>query len=424
MILPHRERRTLMSDFLLPIERRARFFEGPKGQEQFEQYLKENPEFASEWEEQTDKHKDQFKGANTKIQPGDRFKDQYGVWRVSGPARGTQSMWEVYLESRGRGHAKVVDGSELLRFFEKVAADQSVKAAMRELEESLESFEEAMWAKGEEVPLEKLPEELQENVKNPPPEVQALKEKMVEKSRERLSKEGALRPGKMFVIVDTSVPGGKWVDEIIYDSASEADRVAEKLMARGKEVQVLDAVWYAPSEARLKALGMRSAASELSDRSKTPLSPASQKMASEQMLRRAFVPDGKGQLVWEGGVRTASGMRYADYLQSWWDDIEESTKKAVSRMDGAGKLTPVVKNSDYHFWKIQGSDPMGEGVDYLFEVDVRPDFQRGYISLKGRYSAGRMKLFELSMDVGLNATANSIGDSVVELLGRLIDRSA
>lgn len=47
-----------------------------------------------------------------------------------------------------------------------------------EFEETMESYEEAMWAKGEDVPLDKLPEELQENVENPPPGVQALREKM------------------------------------------------------------------------------------------------------------------------------------------------------------------------------------------------------------------------------------------------------
>ena len=50
--------------------------------------------------------------------------------------------------------------------------------AMTDFSEELEAYEEAMWAKGEDVPLDKLPEELQENVENPPPGVQALKEKM------------------------------------------------------------------------------------------------------------------------------------------------------------------------------------------------------------------------------------------------------
>ena len=43
-------------------------------------------------------------------------------------------------------------------------------------------FEEAMFSKGEDVALEDLPKELQENVKNPPPEVKDLKEDMQEES--------------------------------------------------------------------------------------------------------------------------------------------------------------------------------------------------------------------------------------------------
>jgi hypothetical protein len=53
------------------------------------------------------------------IKKGDRFEDQYGVWIVDGPAYGTVDMWEIYLSSRGKGHAKVESGSALLKHYTK-----------------------------------------------------------------------------------------------------------------------------------------------------------------------------------------------------------------------------------------------------------------------------------------------------------------
>ena len=73
----------------------------------------------------------------------------------------------------------------------------------------------------------------------------------------------AVEAGQKFVIVDTLVPGGRWVDNIIYDSSSEADRAAAYYATQGDvrrgHVQVIDAVWYAPAEARLRTTGMRAA---------------------------------------------------------------------------------------------------------------------------------------------------------------------
>ncbi len=70
----------------------------------------------------------------------------------------------------------------------------------------------------------------------------------------------AVKAGQKFVIVDVSVPGGRWIDNIIYDSSSEADRAAAKMRTpwwKARRVQVIDAVWYGPAEARLQATGMR-----------------------------------------------------------------------------------------------------------------------------------------------------------------------
>lgn len=78
-------------------------------------------------------------------------------------------------------------------------------------------------------------------------------------SKTATEKVAEVRPGQMFVIVNTK-DGGKWFDDILYDNVNEADRVVEAHFRRGVEgLQVMDAVWYAPAERKLRALGMRSA---------------------------------------------------------------------------------------------------------------------------------------------------------------------
>jgi len=64
-----------------------------------------------------------------------------------------------------------------------------------------------------------------------------------------------LRPGSQFVVVDISVPGGKMIGDIIV-GVKKADAKADKLRAKGNKVQVIDALWYAPARAKLKAAGL------------------------------------------------------------------------------------------------------------------------------------------------------------------------
>jgi len=65
-----------------------------------------------------------------------------------------------------------------------------------------------------------------------------------------------VRAGQYFVIVDISVPGGKLVRRELYRSVKGADKVAAKLNKQGRNVQVLDAMWYEPARAIMKAQGM------------------------------------------------------------------------------------------------------------------------------------------------------------------------
>ena len=79
-------------------------------------------------------------------------------------------------------------------------------------------------------------------------------------------KAAEVRPGQMFVIVDTK-KGGKWFDDIIYDDVAEADRTVRLLRQRGHEgLQGMDAVGYRPAEKRLRALGMRAASEQQAEK--------------------------------------------------------------------------------------------------------------------------------------------------------------
>lgn len=77
------------------------------------------------------------------------------------------------------------------------------------------------------------------------------------KKRTNTRRKNPVGPGQKFVIIDTSVPGGKWVDGVIYDGTAKADRKAKKLWQSGRKVQVIDAVWFEPSAERLRVTGMR-----------------------------------------------------------------------------------------------------------------------------------------------------------------------
>jgi predicted kinase len=80
--------------------------------------------------------------------------------------------------------------------------------------------------------------------------------------------EGA-RPGHMFVVVDTSVPGGRMIGEII-TGVKKADAKAAKLRAAGKDkVQVIDALWYGPAREKLVASGVLANEDDLDEAAST-----------------------------------------------------------------------------------------------------------------------------------------------------------
>jgi len=80
--------------------------------------------------------------------------------------------------------------------------------------------------------------------------VESLKTKAAE--AENLTE--AVKPGTYFAVVDIDVPGGKLL-EGPYKGVKKADQAAEKYRPK-KNVQIIDALWYNPARAKLKAAGM------------------------------------------------------------------------------------------------------------------------------------------------------------------------
>jgi len=131
----------------------GRFLEGPEGQKQFKEWLAKQPqETQDSWQEMNDKY-------------GDVVKDQH---KTATPS---------YVDSTVRDSLLPVEAAKL-------ATPSYVDDTVLENEIS----EESMFAQGEKVPLKDLPQELQDNVTDPPPAVEKLKQEMQEESM--MEKEG------------------------------------------------------------------------------------------------------------------------------------------------------------------------------------------------------------------------------------------
>lgn len=74
--------------------------------------------------------------------------------------------------------------------------------------------------------------------------------------------------GAYFVLVDVSKPGGRLVSKKLFQGLpglKKADAVVEKLRAKGRDVQVIDAAWYAPADELVAAATKGEAAEESED---------------------------------------------------------------------------------------------------------------------------------------------------------------
>jgi hypothetical protein len=74
--------------------------------------------------------------------------------------------------------------------------------------------------------------------------------------------------GNYFVLVDVSKPGGRLVSKKLFQGLpglKKADAVVEKLRAKGRDVQVIDAAWYAPADELVAAATKGEATEESED---------------------------------------------------------------------------------------------------------------------------------------------------------------
>jgi len=162
------------------------------------------------------------------------------------------------------------------------------------------------------------------------------------------SKVAEVRSGQKFVIIDTSVPGGKWVDEVIYDGTREADREAAKLMGQGRRVQVIDAVYYAPSEARLRALGMRAASEQEAEKLEAEAeaneaqADADRQKADAARMKEGWAEGAQGRKDWQAWFDQQSQEfqdKWNEMNEQYGDVVKEQYKTAAGGMYGYTKGT-------------------------------------------------------------------------------------
>mgnify|MGYP003977255775 FL=1 len=177
--------------------------------------------------------------------------------------------------------------------------------------------------------------------------------------RAALMRVAEVRPGQKFVIVETSVPGGRWMDDIIYDGTREADRVADKIRkSRPKAmwakypydagVQVIDAVWFGPAEAKLRALGMR-AASGLSWERRASEQRA-EKLEAEAEANEAQA-DADREKADAASDKAAAGGLYG-YTKGTQRDVEVTIRKAQRHASKLAKTLHAQDHQAIDFLKI------------------------------------------------------------------------
>jgi len=168
--------------------------------------------------------------------------------------------------------------------------------------------------------------------------------------RAALMRVAEVRPGQKFVIVETSVPGGRWMDDIIYDGTREADRVADKIRkSRPKAmwakypydagVQVIDAVWFGPSEDKLRALGMRAASEQRAE-----------KLEAEAEANEAQA-DADREKADAARMKESAGGLYG-YTKGTQRDVEVTIRKAQRHASKLAKTLHAQDHQAIDFLKI------------------------------------------------------------------------
>jgi hypothetical protein len=164
-----------------------------------------------------------------------------------------------------------------------------------------------------------------------------------------------LRPGKMFVIVDTSHPGGKWVDGELYDSVNKADMVADAIrLKRSKAqwnrdnytagIQVIDAAYFTPAMEHFNS--RLSSKSELPEELKENIEnpPPSVLKLREEMMNKS--KSATGRFAW------AEGEQGRKDWEKWFAEQDQDFQDTWKEMNE--KYKDVVK--DQHKTADQNSD--------------------------------------------------------------------
>jgi hypothetical protein len=196
----------------------ARFLEGPEGRKQFEAWMKTQPkETQDSWQKMNEEYgdvvKDKHKQAGRFPPEDDRGWERLGFQKLDSADEMHDYWWKsgelYYLNLDGwEEDAWEYQGTVSLAQAQSIANrdkhpdDAGFNKMGNKLKKATPSYvddvvlqnelaEEAMFAQGESVPLSDLPQELQDNVENPPPAVEKLKQEMEESM---MSKDGPLLP--------------------------------------------------------------------------------------------------------------------------------------------------------------------------------------------------------------------------------------
>jgi hypothetical protein len=151
-----------------------------------------------------------------------------------------------------------------------------------------------------------------------------------------------IRPGKMWVIVNTERPGGEWVDEFIYHSLQQADKVADTIRSKRPSsswdrdpysagIQVMDAAYYTPAMERVEALKMAGELpKELQENVENP-PPSVQKLKEEMMNKSRGAT---GRVAWAEGEQGRKDWEkwFAEQdpdFQDTWKEMNDKYKDVV-----------------------------------------------------------------------------------------------
>ena len=167
-----------------------------------------------------------------------------------------------------------------------------------------------------------------------------------------------VRPGKMWVIVNTERPGGEWVDEFIYHSLQQADKVADTIRSKrpgsswdrdpySAGIQVMDAAYYTPAMERVEALKMAGELpKELQENVENP-PPSVQKLKEEMMNkskgatgRVAWAEGEQGRKDWEKWFES-QGQEFQDTWKEMNDKYKDVVKDQHKTADQNSGLLPV-----------------------------------------------------------------------------------